>query len=76
MKAADMESIDNDPPFTTPGFRPPPQMPRPGELLFEFVRASDGAPIRGEPMFHGEELRVESKIPVRAPPTKRCHDDI
>ena len=36
------------------GHRPPPRQPRPGELLFEFVRASDGAPIRCELMFHGD----------------------
>lgn len=28
------------------GYRPPPRQPKPGEVIFEFVRASDGAQIR------------------------------
>jgi hypothetical protein len=34
--------------------RPPPPKPTPGELLFEFVRASDGAPMTWELRLHGE----------------------
>jgi hypothetical protein len=34
--------------FTTPGLRIRPRQPKPGELLFEFVRASDHAQFRIE----------------------------
>jgi hypothetical protein len=45
----------SDEPFYTSNLPPvPPQVPRPGELLFEFVRASDQAPMRCELRFHGE----------------------
>jgi hypothetical protein len=46
----------DDRPFTTPGFRLPPRQPKPGELLFEFVRASDRASIRCELHFHGDHF--------------------
>jgi hypothetical protein len=51
-----------DDPFTTPGHVIPPRVPRPGELLFEFVRASDGAPMRCELRFHGESLGGEAQF--------------
>jgi hypothetical protein len=35
---------------------------QPGELLFEFVRASDGAPIRCELRFHGESYGWEAQF--------------
>ena len=44
------------------GHRAPPRLPKPGELLFEFVRASDGAPIRCELMFHGESYGWEARF--------------
>jgi hypothetical protein len=42
--------------FYTPGLElPPPRtQPRPGELLFEFVRESDHAQFRCELQYHGE----------------------
>jgi hypothetical protein len=35
---------------------------QPGELLFEFVRASDGAPIRRELRFNGESYGWEAQF--------------
>jgi hypothetical protein len=37
---------------------PPGRKPRPGEKLFEFVRASDRAPMSCELRFHGETWAV------------------
>lgn len=37
----------------------PSRQPRPGELLFEFVRASDRSPMRCELRFHGESFGWE-----------------
>ena len=39
---------------------PPARAPRPGELLFEFVRASDGAAMSCELRFHGESYGTDS----------------
>jgi hypothetical protein len=39
---------------------PPPRQPRPGELLFEFVRASDRAPMSCELRFQGESYDWEA----------------
>ena len=41
---------------------PPPRQPRPGELLFEFVRGSDGAPMSCELRFHGESYGWEAQF--------------
>jgi hypothetical protein len=41
---------------------PPPRVPRPGELLFEFVRASDRAPMSSELRFHVESYGWEAQI--------------
>jgi hypothetical protein len=41
---------------------PPPRPPRPGELLFEFVRASDRAPMSCELRFHGESFGWEAQF--------------
>ena len=38
---------------------PPPRQPRPGELLFEFIRGSDGAPMSCELRFNGESYGWE-----------------
>ena len=51
-----------DEPFTTPGHIIPPRAPRPGELLFEFIRASDRAPMRCELPFHGESFGWEAQV--------------
>jgi hypothetical protein len=40
--------------------RTPPGVSRPGALLFEFVRASDGAPMTCELRFHGEGVGWEA----------------
>ena len=41
---------------------PAPRKPKPGELLFEFVRASDRAPMSVELRFHGETYGWEAQI--------------
>jgi hypothetical protein len=41
---------------------PPPRVARPGEPLFEFVRASDRAPIMCELRFHGESFGWEAQF--------------
>jgi hypothetical protein len=48
--------------FATPGLKTPPRTPKPGELLFEFLRASDRAPMSCELRFHGESYGWESQI--------------
>jgi hypothetical protein len=40
--------------FYSPKYQPPERVPKPGELLFEFVRALDHAPMSCELRFHGE----------------------
>ena len=40
----------------------PPRVPRPGERLFEFVRASDKAPMSCELRFHGESYGWEAQF--------------
>ena len=41
---------------------PAPRQPKPGELLFEFIRASDRAPMSCELRFHGESFGWEAQI--------------
>jgi hypothetical protein len=41
---------------------PPAQVPRPGEPLFAFVRASDRAPMSCELRFHGESYGWEAQF--------------
>lgn len=41
--------------------QPPPRQPKPGELLFEFVRARDRAPMSCELRFHGESNGWEAQ---------------
>lgn len=50
----------SDDPFYTPGLSTMPRQPKPGELLFEFVRASDRAPMSCELRFHGESYGWEA----------------
>jgi hypothetical protein len=45
---------DSDDPFFAPGHRAAPRVPRAGEVLFEFVRASDRVPMACELRYHGE----------------------
>src|SRR5260221_3697454 len=58
---------------TTPCCGPPrvrhPRKPTPGEPLFEFVRASDGAPMRSEE--HTSELQSHSDLVCRLLPDKK-----
>lgn len=50
-------------PFYLPNRRPqPPRQPNPGELLFEFVRASDGVGMSCELRFHGESYGWEAQF--------------
>jgi hypothetical protein len=44
----------SDEPFYSPNLKPAsPRQAKPGELLFEFVRASDRVPMSCELRFHG-----------------------
>jgi hypothetical protein len=52
-----------DEPFYSPNYKPPPpRVAKPGELLFEFVRASDRAPMSCELRFHGESYGWEAQF--------------
>jgi hypothetical protein len=51
-----------DEPFTKPGRVISPRQPKPGELLFEFVRLSDRAPMSCELRFHGESWGWEAQF--------------
>jgi hypothetical protein len=46
-------------PFRTPA---PPRQPKAGELLFEFLRASDGVAMSCELWFHGESYGWEAQF--------------
>ena len=48
--------------------RSPPRQPRPGELLFEFIRNSDRAPMACELRFHGESYGREAQFLERSEP--------
>ena len=53
----------SDEPFYSPNRKPPPpRQPQPGERLFEFIRASDRAPMSVELRFHGESYGWEAQI--------------
>jgi hypothetical protein len=55
--------MSDDPPFYSPNApQAPPRQPKPGELLFEFVRASDRAPMTCELRFHGETYGWEAQF--------------
>lgn len=56
--STDARLLSNAPPFPT-------RKPRPGELLFEFVRASDRAPMTCELRFHGESYGWEAQFFIR-----------
>ena len=45
---------------------PPRQQAKPGELLFEFVRASDGAPVSRDVRFHDDSYGWEPQFFERA----------
>jgi hypothetical protein len=60
-KIADMS--DDDDPFYSPTLKPQPaRVARPGETLFEFVRASDRAPMSCELPFHAESYGWEAQF--------------
>ena len=53
----------NDEPFYSPNAKQaPPRVAKPGEMLFEFVRASDRAPMSVELRFHGESFGWEAQF--------------
>jgi hypothetical protein len=53
----------SDEPFYSPKAKPPPpRVAKPGELLFEFVRASDRALMSCELRFHGESYGWEAEF--------------
>lgn len=55
--------MSDDCPFYAPNLPPvPARKPRPGELLFEFLRASDRAPMSCELRFHGESYGWEAQF--------------
>lgn len=55
-----------DDPFYSPTYKPAPgRLAKPGELLFEFVRASDRSPMSCELRFHGESYGWEAQLLVR-----------
>ena len=58
----DPPSIMPDDSFYAPNYKPPPLRTQrtPGELLFEFVRASDRTPMSCELKFHGESYGWEA----------------
>jgi hypothetical protein len=53
----------SDEPFYSPNAKPvPARVAKPGELLFEFIRASDRAPMSCELRFHGESFGWEAQF--------------
>jgi hypothetical protein len=58
-----MLDMADDNPFYSPTLKPQPaRVARPGELLFEFVRASDRAPMSCGLRFHGESYGWEAQF--------------
>jgi hypothetical protein len=51
--------MSTDPAFLFNAPKRPPRQSKPGELLFEFIRASDRAPMSCELRFHGESYGWE-----------------
>jgi hypothetical protein len=52
-----------DEPFYSPTYKPAPaRVAKPGELLFEFIRASDRAPMSCELRFHRESYGWEAQF--------------
>ena len=45
-----------------PGALPSRRVPRPRELLFEFIRESDRAQFRCELRYHGDDWGVEAQV--------------
>jgi hypothetical protein len=68
--------MTDDPKWFQPAYRIPDPKTTPGELLFEFVRPSDRAPLSCELRFHGESygweapLRTMKAGSVRASPSR------
>src|SRR3977135_2495081 len=55
--------MSNDEPFYSPNYKPAPaRVAKPGELLFEFVRGSDRAPMSCELRFNGESYGWEAQF--------------
>jgi len=57
--------VSTDPSLLWTAKPPPAAKPRRGELLFEFVRASDRAPMTCELRFHGESYGWEAQFFIR-----------
>jgi len=57
-----MACMSTDPSLLWNAKQPPPRQPKPGELLFEFVRASDTAPMSCELRFNGESYGWEAQF--------------
>jgi len=60
--ACDDPLLDDDRALLWDAPPPPPRQPKPGELLFEFVRASDRAPMSCELRFNGESYGWGSPV--------------
>ena len=56
---------NNEPRYSLTQKPTPPRQPKPGEQLFEFVRASDGAPIRVELRFNEQLASRHLFLPVK-----------
>jgi hypothetical protein len=55
--------MSDDDPFYSPNLKPASaRVARPGETLFEFLRASDRAPMSCELRFHGESYGWEAQF--------------
>jgi hypothetical protein len=55
--------MSDDDAFYAPNAKlPPPRAARPGDVLFEFVRASDRAPMTCELRFNGESYGWEAQF--------------
>jgi len=55
------DSDDKTIPFYSPNYpQAPPRQPKPGEPLFEFIRASDRRRVTCELRFHGESYGWEA----------------
>jgi hypothetical protein len=57
-----MAPDDREPFYSPDAKQAPPRVAKPGELLFEFVRAADRAPMSCELRFHGESYGWEAQF--------------
>src|SRR5262249_16276177 len=58
--------MPDEPKWSQPGYRPPAAKPTPGELMFEFVRLSDKAPMTAELRFYGQRFEYGWEVQLLA----------